>query len=140
MKFKTLIKNTKKEYVWNNFKKIVNCDDSSIFDKIWEELLNLKPVKSEFTIFMDSDVEENYQYHYIYGKKKASDLNYNLSMIPWEEWLSMKIDFNNSSCTGVWERNFMLAHTIWEMTWLGYDNESVKLEIAKRMEILNECE
>ena len=142
MKLKTLIKKANREFTWNYFKtlKNVNSENRELFDTIWDKLLSLKPItQPEFTIFMEyvEDCEGgiNESYYSISARKKGeTQMNYCLMYDKWENWLGMNIDLNDPRTEGgIWEINFFLAQVLWEMTWLGFDYETVtkKIEMSK---------
>ncbi len=82
---------------------------------------------------------EDFQY---LNKAESSDyanaeVEYALEFQPWKEWLGMAID--EPTC-----RHYpppeILAHCLWEMTFMGFDQETIheeKQELIKRVEEIN---
>lgn len=53
---------------------------------------------------------------------------YSLIAIPWNEVLGYRAD---EICTGEYGREYAAALVLWEMTWLGYDERSVRERLAE---------
>lgn len=66
-----------------------------------------------------------------------SEASFALEMVPWEEWLDMEIDSASQkdySCSEI------LAHCLWEMTFFGFNQITIrnqKEELDRRVEELN---
>ena len=71
----------------------------------------------------------------------GKDITWSLSFTPWEEWLAMDVEVIDPSDEDLNTDEKILAHIIWEMSWHGYDQETIKEEedeIKARMKDLEE--
>ncbi|VGO16188.1 hypothetical protein PDESU_04778 [Pontiella desulfatans] len=61
------------------------------------------------------------------------ETSYALSLSPWNEWLGMEID---AATAEHYSDEDILAHCLWEMTWHGFEEESIqeqKKELDRRV-------
>lgn len=147
MKLKALLKKLNKDSVWNNFKNLKNIksEHRELFDKMFDQLLSLKPVnQKDYTIFMqyveDCEGGINDSYYSIQARKKNNKTMFSHNMIyclmydHWENWLGMNVDLNDPNVQGgVWEINFFMAQIMWEMTWLGFDYKQVEKKLKEKL-------
>ena len=99
----------------------------SAFQDVYKNLLELKPNESDFVISIDfeiaEDIAENWHHVHAYKKHDINKQFYGLSIDKWENWLGMDIDeitYTNYSQTDI------IAHCIWEMTFWGFDQQTIK--------------
>lgn len=59
----------------------------------------------------------------VHGREPGEDVAYAIEFVPWAEWLSMEIRVL-PECGEVPPVE-VLAHIFWEMTWVGYDDQSI---------------
>ena len=169
MKLKNLIKNTTCREVRQSLLKAYTDTNKSIdgYESVFKELLELSPKKilnnKNMRIVLKKVHEklddptmgtENYidvcgkdgsivNDHLPKGMKRKKDKfgyseqKFALELIPWEEWLNMKIDNQTLS---EYSANDIIAHCIWEMTFFGFDQATIKAqkeEIDRRVKELD---
>lgn len=52
-----------------------------------------------------------------------SETSFALEMVPWEEWLDMELD---AATLEAYSGSDIVAHCLWEMTFSGFDQETIK--------------
>lgn len=74
----------------------------------------------------------------VFGIKPGNNDFYALELSPWMEWLSFEVV---KKCIEVYGATVVVAHSIYELTFIGYDANDVEVETKKEIEILKErCE
>jgi len=139
MILKEYIHNAKFEEIWVEFvKNYPECEkDKKGYQKVWIELNSL-PIDNSlkhYNIYVDFVHEEEYpedDYWSVDAWVEGCDYDFAIEYTSWEKWLGMQVDeqtiVNHS-------KEFVLAHILWEMTWCGFSNDSVK---KKSEELYNE--
>jgi hypothetical protein len=117
------------------------------FRHAYKHIRTLAPIKSDMRICLDAVVpEEPNETPYLsvsgrngrlqreepdfhasdYGADSPfgqSEVAYGLSPVPWATWLGMSIDSDTlMRCS----REGIVAHCLWEMTWDGYDEDTIR--------------
>lgn len=52
-----------------------------------------------------------------------SETSFALDLVPWEEWLGMELD---PSAFDAYSAPDIVAHCLWEMTFFGFDKETIR--------------
>ena len=129
---------------------MINEDD---YRQVFEELHTIKPVETKMRIVMEEIFDEYDKEYYTHVSGKDGILNkesepehfkdneignqetsYAIEYTPWEEWLDMEID---SSSSGRYSDLEIIAHCLWEMTFSGFDQTTIKEkinELSRRVE------
>lgn len=149
MKFRELVY----KYNWNDvrftFMRLYPGQKKNIagYKGVFEELYTLKPIKTKMRIVIE-DIFDEYNGKYytdVSGKNgtlnKESDpehfgnnevgnqeVSYAIEYTPWEEWLGMKID---PSSLKRYSNLETIAHCLWEMTFAGFDQTTIKEQIKE---------
>lgn len=66
-----------------------------------------------------------------------AEVQYSLSMTPWNEWLAMEID---TSSLNAFTQPQIAAHCLWEMTFHGFDEadvDAMRSELQRRVDELD---
>lgn len=117
------------------------------FERVFDELLSLTPRRTKVRIcleevFRESIDEEPHievfgkdgtlnkdlsDFHHFSETTSAefenSETSFALDLVPWEEWLGMGLD---PSTLEAYSGPDIIAHCLWEMTFFGFDQETIK--------------
>lgn len=132
--------------LWN----YANAEESMTgYAKVFRELRKLQPTSTSMRIFIRKTFREGLDdepYTEVVGKNgtlnkeledfkylnKSEDSDYAnaeaeyaLEFQPWEEWLGMEVD---SATHQKYAYPEILAHCLWEMTFMGFDQDSIREE------------
>ncbi|RUT78422.1 DUF6557 family protein [Ancylomarina longa] len=132
MKLKELIE----QYQWLEIRKALCClyteTDRNLegYELVFEKLKHITPKENNFEIVLQTIKEENWE---SYVHVNATDLSsestdefsgsWSLMGTPWNEWLFMPI--SKESMENFTEIE-ILAHCLWEMTYCGFEEESIQ--------------
>ena len=158
MKFKKLIEKYPWDEVWATFLKLYP-DQEKIregYKQVFSELCTIKPKATKMRIVVEEVPAERNQEAYVdvSGKngtlKKANhsehfkdegignqEESFAIEYTPWEEWLGMGIDQVSSENFSEVE---IIAHCLWEMTFAGFDQPSIKEKINELKRIAEEID
>jgi len=144
MKFAELVCKYKWDEICTNFIRLYPNDQKNIagFKMVFEQLRTLTQIESNMRIILEEvfDEFENGWYICVSGKNGTlkreenteifkddkignQEVSYGIEFVDWEEWLGMDIDpgsISNYSETDI------IAHCLWEMTFYGYTQETIK--------------
>ena len=158
MKFKKLIEKYSLDEVWATLRKLYpeqkkSCDG---YKQVFSELRTMKPKGTKMRIIVEEVPAERNQEAYVHvsGKngtlKKAGhskhfkddgkgiqEESFAIEYTPWEEWLGMIIDPVSSENFSEIE---IIAHCLWEMTFAGFDQPSIKEKINELKGIAEEID
>jgi len=147
MKFKQLIDKYSWGDVWSTFRKLYSDQEKNCegYKQVFSELRTIKPVETKMRIVIEDVPEEGNQESYVHvsGKdgtlKKAihskhfkndgmgnQEESFAIEYTPWKKWLGMKIDPLSSER---YSEDEIIAHCLWEMTFAGFDQASIKKQI-----------
>lgn len=149
MKLKELVANTD----WNEVKLslLQSYPDAERslagFERVFDELLSLTPRRTRMRICLEEVFREGIDeepYIEVFGKdgtlnknlpdfrhfsKTASkdlansETSFALDLVPWEEWLGMELDPATLEAYSGFD---IIAHCLWEMTFFGFDQETIR--------------
>jgi len=71
----------------------------------------------------------------VFGVKPGDKNHYALELWPWSEWLSFEVA---KKCVEAYGAATVVAHSLYEITFFGYDAADVETNIKKEIEILKE--
>ncbi len=95
------------------------------YKKVFNDLQNIEPFEEDKMIIIIEKTKsliDDDEYWSVCGKYFDNEQNYSLSLIPWQEWLSMHINRKSLKEQG---KEAFVAHCLWEMTWHGFDEQDV---------------
>jgi len=119
------------------------------YEKVFHELRKLQPTSTSMRIFIRKTFREGLDkepFTEVVGKNGTlnkesedfkylnksedsdyanSEVEYALDFHPWEEWLGMEIDTGTHQKYAYPE---ILAHCLWEMTFMGFDQDAIREE------------
>lgn len=133
MKLKEYIKGADFESIWKHFIKWYpdQINSREGYEKVWKELHSLEPINDLTHTNMrivvayvpaepEFDAEEWYD---VSGHSDEEDCNWALEYTEWEKWLDFEID---SETYNKFDKEFVIAHVLWEMTWSGFDQKTIQ--------------
>ncbi len=98
--------------------------NSEKYEKVWKQLQTLFPEPaSKMTLVFQNKYDEIEQESYTDVFCKKENQKYAFDFCPWEELLGMGISEHTLETYSGIE---ILAHCLWEMTWHGFDQESIQ--------------
>ena len=114
------------------------------YERAFKEICKLKPKSKNPTENWNIIIEEcedwfdKVKYIHVGGicpEKKEdgvdADQSWSLMLTDWSEWLNMDIDQNKFKMGRVLTFTEMVAHILYEMTWMGFTNKKVMAENRK---------
>ena len=133
MKFKDVVLNSD----WKKIEKILLTLDEinknlDGYKKVYEELLNLKPKKSDCILKIKHVKNDEEEYEDVFGTSKNDDQDYALEFTYWQEWLDMEID---SKTLKKYSKPSIIANCIYEMTFFGFDQKKIKKKMDELLEM-----
>jgi hypothetical protein len=123
MKFKDLVLNSD----WNKIEKILltldkNKNNLEGYKKVYEELINMIPKKSECILTIKHVKNNEEEYEDVFGTSIKDNQNYALEFTPWHEWLGMEIDPKTQK---KYSNPSIIANCLFEMTFFGFDQKKI---------------
>ena len=70
--------------------------------------------------------EDDNEWHHLCGKEGSTD--WNMSFVPWGEWLNMSID---SETVLNYDAKEIICHCLFNMTYYGYNEKDIQLMLEK---------
>ena len=152
MKFKELVDDVLWEDVKQSLSKFYDMDEECLFNHqiVFEKLKYIDPVENDMRIIVDwaepdgNIIEDGYWYvdgkngtlqketeDYQYFKDKCteefanSEVGFALDFTPWNKWLGMDIDPETANDIRLMRAD-IVAHCLYEMTFMGYDEEEIQ--------------
>ncbi|MBF0405862.1 MAG: hypothetical protein HQM10_00800 [Candidatus Riflebacteria bacterium] len=147
LNFKSLIQKYSWEDVWPTFRKLYPDQKKSRegYKQVFSELRTVKPKATKMRIVVEEVPAERNQEGYVHvswkngtlkkaihskhfndGGKSDPEESFAIEFTSWEEWLGMRID--QSSAERFYEVE-IIVHCLWEMTFAGFDQASIKEQI-----------
>jgi hypothetical protein len=98
-----------------------DTDDMKMaYHKVFENLKTIEPVKTDMKIIIRHTENESYTGWCTDGISDGE--TYALDFTAWNEWLGMEIDEETMKTLKLYE---IAAHCLWEMTYVGYDEDVI---------------
>ena len=142
MTFKELLKTVVFNDVWIEMNKEYSMKDGAfeaylgVFNQLKE--LTPEPNHDGFRLAV-AKVEDEFEprtfIYDVFGIKPNDKEHYALELSPWKEWLSFEVVEKCIEASGV---AVVVAHSIYELTFFGYDADDVEVKTKKEIEILKE--
>jgi len=142
MTFKELLKTVVFNDVWTELKKEYCMKDEAFeaYFKVFNQLKRLtpKPNHESFRLVVakveDGMVPGTFTYD-VFGIKPDVINHYALELLPWSEWLSFEVV---EKCIEVYSAAAVVAHSLFEFTFFGFDAADVEANTKKEIKILKE--
>ena len=133
MKFKDLVLNSD----WQKIEKILltlddNKDNMEGYKKVFEELIKLKPKRSDCVLTIKHVKNDEEDYEDVFGISKKDNQNYALEFTPWQEWLDMELD---QKTLKEYSKPSIIANCIYEMTFFGFDQKKIKKKMGELLKL-----
>jgi len=104
---------------------------------LYRNLLKMKPKKSPYyvRVYEAKDHFDKHKYINVSGyKTKPEKESYALEFRPWQEWLGMNV------IDGIKDEKKTLAYCLWEMTFIGFDQGTIKGQMNELKRQVKEVE
>lgn len=107
------------------------------YETVFNSLKTLSPMETDFSIVVSNEKDDfdNEEYVHVCGYNNHSEDNedespnsYALELTDWSEWLGMDLD--EKSLSEFTELEF-ISHCLYEMTFFGFDQETIQEEMDK---------
>ena len=133
MKFKDIIINSN----WNDIEKLLltldeNKDNLEGYKKVYDELMKLKPKRSDCVLTIKHVINDEEEYEDVFGVSKKDKQNYALEFTPWQEWLGMEI---NQKTLNKYSKPSIIANCIYEMTFFGFEQKKIKKKMDELLKL-----
>jgi len=105
------------------------------FRRVCLSLLALNPCSTTLSceIVIRESVEDDAHYDVVVFGRDANGENVAIEYTPWPEWLAMDVVVKSE--IGDQPLVNIMAHILWEMTWAGFDNDSIQMKLQKLKDI-----
>ena len=113
------------------------CTDSpdlhrtrEVFMEFLKNIKSLVPeISDEWTLFMSNVQTKEENYEDVYAKNAHAPQKFGIEITPWKEVLGWAVDTEILSHCG---REAFTAAVLWEITWFGYDEETIQARVESR--------
>lgn len=104
------------------------------YREVWAKLKVMQPQQTTMTcvLWQAYSLGEPFEPYVDVSGDDGSEHSWAIEFRPWSEWLSMPINIDKR--LGAMPETEQLAHCLYEMTWAGYDQETV----AEHLEDIHE--
>ena len=113
-------------------------EDTESYRKVYEKLKQISPQNTDITLvirpYADKEGEE-ITVHDVYGKKPHEEYGLALDFMTWDKWLGFSISEETMSSYNELE---IIAHSLYEMTFFGYDEEEIQKQFKSIERIAEE--
>ncbi|MGD9568813.1 MAG: DUF6557 family protein [Sedimentibacter sp.] len=142
MIFKELLKTVAFDDVWTELNKEYSLKDEAFeaYLGVFNQLKELTPEPNHdgfrlAVVKVEDEFEPGKFVYDVFGIKLKDKEHYALEMSPWKEWLSLIVI---EKCIETYGSATVVAHSLYELTFFGYDAIDVEAKIEKEFEILKE--
>lgn len=142
MTFNELLETVIFDDIWTELNKEYSLNDGAFeaYLGVFNQLKKLTPEpchgRFRLAVVRVEDGFEPGEFIYdVFGIKPDKKERYALEMSPWKKWLSFEVV---DKCIEVYSAVAVVAHSLYELTFFGYDAIEVDERIKKEIEILNE--
>ncbi|MCR4442849.1 MAG: addiction module protein [Peptococcaceae bacterium] len=142
MTFKELLKTVVFDDVWTELEKEYGMKNEAFeaYFKVFNQLKGLTPEPNHdgfrLVVARVEDWLEPGTFMYdVFGIKPGDNDHYALELLPWSELLSYEVV---EKCVEAYSAAAVVAHSLYEVTFFGYDATDVETNIKKEIEILKE--
>ncbi|AGL01193.1 DUF6557 family protein [Desulfoscipio gibsoniae] len=142
MTFKELLKTVTFDDVWTELDKEYSLKDEAFeaYLRVFNQLEELTPEPNHdgfrlAVVKVEDEFKPGKFVYDVFGIKSEDKEHYALEMLPWKEWLSLIVV---EKCTETYGSATVVAHSLYELTFFGYDAVDVEAGIEKEFEILKE--
>ncbi len=142
MTFMELLETVLFEDVWTELDKEYSLKDGAFeaYLRVFNQLKTLTPGPNHegfrlAVVKVEDEFEPGKFIHDVFGIKPEDKEHYALEMSPWGKWLSLIVV---EKCIETYGAAAFVAHSLYELTFFGYDAFDVEKRIKKEIEILKE--
>lgn len=140
-----ILKTLLKQYTWLSIASILwevypdEKKSSEGYQEVFEKLLLMLPQDSEMAIMVthckdnfDGEEYVNVSGEYLHPKNEEETYSHAIEFTPWQEWLGMEI--HPESLDHFTELE-IIAHCLYEMTFIGFEEEEIQEEMNRIKDI-----
>lgn len=93
------------------------------YELAWQTISELTPFSGDLKFVVVALVAHAGEepYFNVSGRETRAGESFSISLMPWDEWLSLELLIEDTTLT----EDQVLAHLLWEMTWYGYEQENI---------------
>ncbi|MGD9569922.1 MAG: DUF6557 family protein [Sedimentibacter sp.] len=142
MIFKELLKTVTFDDVWTELNREYSLKNEAfeVYLGVFNQLKELTPEPNHdgfrlAVVKVEDEFEPGKFVYDVFGIKPEDKEHYALEMSPWKEWLSLIVV---EKCVETYGSAIVVAHSLYELTFFGYDSVDVESKIEKEFEILKE--
>jgi hypothetical protein len=142
MTFKELLDTVSFEKVWQELKKEYGLEDGAfeVYLRVFLQLKELMPGPNldlmRLAVARVEDGLEPGTYIYdVFGIKPGDNEHYALELLSWSQWLSFEVV---EKCIETYGASVVVAHSLYEVTFFGYDAADVEINVKEEIDILKE--
>lgn len=142
MILKDLIQSVVFDDVWAELNKEYSMKDGAFeaYKRVFNQLKELTPgINHDNLRLIVARVEDKFEpgtfIFEVFEMKSGDKDHYALELSPWKEWLSFEVI---GKCIELYGAATVVAHSLYGLTFLGYDVADVEANIEKEIEILRE--
>ena len=142
MTFRELLEKVMFDDVWITLQKEY-CMKDEAFESYFNAFCQLKgltpePNHDDFRLVVarvEDGLEPGTYTYDVFGVKPNDKVHYALELLAWNKWLSFDVV---EKCVEEYGATAFVAHSLYELTFFGFDAGDVVVNIAREIEILNE--
>ncbi|MDF9407783.1 MAG: hypothetical protein A4E52_01649 [Pelotomaculum sp. PtaB.Bin013] len=142
MTFMELLKTVVFDDVWTELEKEYSMIDEAFeaYFKVFNQLKSLMPEPNHYGMRLavariEDGLEPGTYTYDVFGIKPGDNEHYALELLPWSELLSFEVI---EKCVEAYSAAVVVAHSLYELTFLGYDAADVEANIKNEINILKE--
>ncbi|WP_338091176.1 DUF6557 family protein [Pelotomaculum isophthalicicum] len=137
-----LLKTVVFDDVWTELEKEYSMIDEAFeaYFKVFNQLKSLMPEPNHYGMRLavariEDGLEPGTYTYDVFGIKPGDNEHYALELLPWSELLSFEVI---EKCVEAYSAAVVVAHSLYELTFLGYDAADVEANIKNEINILKE--
>lgn len=142
MTFRGLLEKVVFDDVWITLHKEY-CMKNEAFEayfKVFNQLKGLTPEPNhdDFRLVVarvEDGLEPGTYAYDVFGVKPNDNVHYALELLAWSKWLSFEVV---EKCVEAYGAAAFVAHSLYELTFFGFDASDVEVNIQREIELLNE--
>lgn len=142
MTFRELLEKVVFDDVWITLQKEYSMKNEAFeaYFKVINQLKGLTPQPNhdDFRLVVarvEDGLEPGTYTYEVFGVNPNDNVHYALELIAWSEWLSFEVV---EKCVEEYGVAAFVAHTLYELTFFGFDASDVEVNIKREIELLNE--
>lgn len=145
MTFKELLETVTFADVWKEMEEVYSWKEGAYeaYLKAFNQLKELPPKVNDgdlklAVVRVEDEFHPGTFIYEVFGVKPDDKERYGLELTPWRKWLSFEVI---DKCINTYSAEVVAAHSLYELTFFGYDADEIEARIEKEIAALKEgCE